>query len=105
MHEGESPGVQKHPFQSLPRKHPIPCEVTILVVAGKRKPKVRQMNTNLMRAPGLEFRFEQCEWRIVARPQAHSKEGCRRLAALVIDANTSVAVGRCELVQRKSHQA
>src|SRR5688572_27989646 len=59
MREAEPIRVQEHALQSLPRELLVQIEVAVLVVARDRKAEVREMYPDLVRAAGLQFRFEQ----------------------------------------------
>src|SRR5215831_17538512 len=61
MVERELVGVQEHPLEALPRELPVQREVAVLVVAGDRKPDVREVDADLMRAASGERRFEERE--------------------------------------------
>src|SRR5439155_15886010 len=60
--------VQEHALQSLLRQNLVPREIAVLVVSRERIAQMREVNPDLMRASGLELRFEQRERRIEIRP-------------------------------------
>ena len=62
-------GVKEHALKAQPRNFLVQCKIAILVIAGNWKSEVREMHADLMRAPGLEFRFEEAE---VAPPLAQA---------------------------------
>src|SRR5687768_15254186 len=66
MGDGEAMGVQEHPFEAFTDKSLVQVEIAVLVVAGDRKPKVREVHPDLVRAAGLELRFDQAESRNTA---------------------------------------
>ena len=58
------------------------------------------MNPDLMRAAGLELRFDERQWRIVLGPRLLAAEGRRGRTAGILDADSPLPFGRRELVQR-----
>ena len=69
--------MQRHAFESGALDIPVQREIAVFFVAEDREPEMRQMDPNLMRAPGLQLGLEQTHFR-PARQQA--KDRVRHLA-------------------------
>src|SRR5438046_2173569 len=76
MREREPQRMQEQPLQALPRETPVQLEVAVLVVARDRKTEMREMHADLMRAAGLELRFEKAP---SGKGPLEPEEGQRRL--------------------------
>src|SRR6185503_10300767 len=63
MDERELVRVQEHALQSFLGQRLVPGEVAVFIVARQWKPEMREMDADLMRATGLQFRLQQGEWR------------------------------------------
>ena len=93
-------------FSPCLRQHLVPREVAVLVVAGQRKAEVRQVHADLVRAAGVQLRFEQRQRRIGVRTTLRSRRNTVRAAAPVaLDAHAPLAVAGHELVQRQLDRA
>src|SRR5271165_5196055 len=86
--------VQEHPRiarTELAARHcMVQLEVSILVVPDDGKAQVRQMNADLMGAPGPKFRIEQRE---PLEAFAQLEHGVRRRSALGIDPDLAAGSG------------
>src|SRR6476619_4189461 len=91
--------VQEHPSQPLLRQLAVPCEVAILVVSRERSAKMREMHADLMRAPRLELRLQQREWRNVLRPCSFATKNSDRLASRCLHPHTALPLARREFMQ------
>src|SRR5438034_5261074 len=102
MLEFQPPRVEKHAPQSTLGEGPVPREVAVLVVAGERKTKMRQVHANLMGAPGMQLRFKQANRRIDVWPDALPMEnGAGVLTLPAFDADASLSRGGDEFAQRQ----
>src|SRR2546422_5583760 len=96
MRERNLPRMQEHPFQACLGQRLVPCEIAVFRITGKRKPKMREMYADLMRAARAELGFEQCQRRVVLGPDAPAMEDRDCLLALVVDAHAALALFRRE---------
>ncbi len=105
MREADPVRVQEHPLQPLLGELLVPREIAVLVVAGERKSEMREMDADLMRAPGFELGFEERERRVVRRPRRHATKDRARDTPVAVDAHAPLAVTGDPRLQRQLHAA
>jgi hypothetical protein len=93
--------MQEHALQSFPGQHPIEGKVTILFVTDDRMTEMREMDANLVRAPGPQFCLEQAET-LPARQQAEDRV---RRPAFLGHAHAPFARNQQVLQQRQANMA
>src|SRR5437763_828922 len=96
MREDEAPRMQEQALRALLGELPVEREVAVLVIAEHGMPGMRQVDPNLVRAPGQQPYFQQAE---LGAPLAHPDLRARGHAPFLY-AHAPFAAGGYIFVQR-----
>ena len=89
MRESKLRGVQEHAAQAFAFKCFVAGEIAVFAVAREREAEVREMDANLVRAPGFQFDFEQAE----IPPASDQMHDAVRGLAVRRDTDAALALG------------